>query len=307
MQGRADFVVVGYTCGIAGYLVTASRIEGRRQAVDRFFHALIVTAVGVCLLALGAVLVYTAARGAGALKPSFFRNTMNGVGVRDTNGGAYHSIIGTVEQVLLASLLAVPAGLLVAIYSVEYGRGRLATILRATIDVMTGVPSIVAGLFIYAFWVLGLHQGFSGFAAAMALALLMLPIVVRSAEEMLRLVPATLREASYALGVPRWRTVLSVVLPSASAGITTGVMLAVARVTGETAPLLLTSFGNNVTNTNPIKGPQSALPLFVFQQAGSAFATAVTRAWAGALTLIAVVLVLTTIARLLTRRNRLAT
>ncbi|MCU1462242.1 MAG: phosphate transporter rane protein 2, PhoT family [Acidimicrobiales bacterium] len=307
MQGRADFVVVGYACAVAGYLVTAARIEGRRQAVDRFFHALIVTAVATCLLALGAVLVYTAVRGADALKPSFFSNTMDGVGVRDTTGGAYHAIVGTIEQVLLASLLAVPAGLLVAIYSVEYGRGRLATILRTTVDVMTGVPSIVAGLFIYAFWVLGLHQGFSGFAAAMALALLMLPIVVRSAEEMLRLVPTTLREASYALGVPRWRTVLSVVLPSASAGITTGVMLAVARVTGETAPLLLTSFGNNVTNTNPLKGPQSALPLFVFQQAGSAFATAVTRAWAGALTLIVVVLVLTTIARLLTRRNRLAT
>jgi phosphate transport system permease protein len=183
MQGRADFVVVGYMCAVAGYLVTAARIEGRRQAVDRFFHALIVTAVATCLLALGAVLVYTAARGAGAIKPSFFRNTMNGVGVRDTTGGAYHAIVGTMEQVLLASLLAVPAGLLVAIYSVEYGRGRLATILRTTVDVMTGVPSIVAGLFIYAFWVLGLHQGFSGFAAALALALLMLPIVVRSAEE----------------------------------------------------------------------------------------------------------------------------
>jgi phosphate transport system permease protein len=231
---------------------------------------------------------------------------MNGVTVRDTTGGAYHAIIGTIEQVLLAGLLAVPTGLLVAIYSVEYGRGRMAAVLRTTVDVMTGVPSIVAGLFIYAFWVLGLHKGFSGFAAAMALALLMLPIVVRSAEEMLRLVPAALREASYALGVPRWRTVLSVVLPSASAGITTGVMLAVARVTGETAPLLLTTFGNPSRNTNPFKGPQSALPLFVFDQASSPFKNPLERAWAGALTLIVVVLVLTTIARLLTRRNRLA-
>ena len=307
MEGRADFIVVAYCLAVSGYLVAAGRIEGRRQAVDRFFHALVVTAVAVSLLAIGAVLVYTAARGADALKADFFRNTMNGVGVRDTTGGAKHAIIGTIEQVLLASLLAVPAGLLVAIYTVEYGRGRLAIVLRSTIDVMTGVPSIVAGLFIYAFWVLGLHKGFSGFAAAMALTLLMLPIVVRSAEEMLRLVPATLREASYALGVPRWRTVLSVVLPSASAGITTGVMLAVARVTGETAPLLLTAFGNNGMNTNAFKGPQSALPLFVFQQAGSAFATSVARAWAGALTLIVVVLILTTIARLLTRRNRLAT
>src|SRR5207249_7159652 len=142
----------------------------------------------------------------------------------DASGGAYHAIIGTLEQVLIASLISIPVGLLAAIYIVEYGRGRLAYWIRFFVDVMTGIPSIVAGLFIYAFWVLGLHKGFSGFAAAMALTLLMLPIVVRSAEEMLRLVPATLREASYALGVPRWRTVLSVVLPSASAGITTGVM-----------------------------------------------------------------------------------
>src|SRR5205807_9559004 len=138
-------------------------------------------------------------------------------------GGAYHAIMGTIEQVGIASLLAVPLGLLVAIYIVEYGRGRLRMAIRFLVDVMTGIPSIVAGLFIFAFWVLGLHRGFSGLAAALALAVLMLPIVVRSTEEMLKLVPDSLREASYALGVPRWRTVVSVVLPTASAGITTGV------------------------------------------------------------------------------------
>jgi phosphate transport system permease protein len=178
-------------------------------------------------------------------------------------------------------------------------------LVRTVIDVMVGIPSIVAGLFIYAFWVLGLGQGFSGLAAALALSILMLPIVVRSAEEMIKLVPAALREASYALGIPRWRTILRVVLPTASAGITTGVMLAVARVTGETAPLLLTAFGFDSIKNDPFSGPQSSLPLFVFSQASSAFTTAVDRAWAGALTLIAVVLFLTVAARLVTRRNRL--
>jgi phosphate transport system permease protein len=230
---------------------------------------------------------------------------MLGVGPRDVNGGAYHAIVGTLEQVLLASILSVPTGLLVAIYLTEFGRGPLATAVRALIDVMVGIPSIVAGLFIYAFWVLGLHRGFSGLAAAMALALLMLPIVVRTSEEMMKLVPGALREAAYALGIPRWRTVLSIVLPTASAGITTGVMLAVARVTGETAPLLLTAFGFDAIHTDPFHGAQSSLPLFVFLQAGSAFKPAVDRAWAGALTLIVIVLLLTVIARLLGRRNRL--
>jgi phosphate transport system permease protein len=177
---------------------------------------------------------------------------------------------------------------------------------RFVVDVMTGIPSIVAGLFVFAFWVVGLHRGFSGLAAAFALTVLMLPVVVRTSEEMLKLVPADLREASWALGVPRWRTIVSVVLPSASAGLTTGVMLAIARVTGETAPLLLTAFGFDAINTDPVHGPQSSLPLYVFGQAQSAFDVAVDRAWAGALTLIVVVLLLTTAARLLTRRNRLA-
>jgi phosphate transport system permease protein len=231
---------------------------------------------------------------------------MRGIGPLDTTGGIYHSIVGTIEQVLIASAIAVPLGIIAAVYVVEYGRGRLAATVRFFIDVMTGIPSIVAGLFIFAFWVLALHQGFSGFAAGMSLAVLMLPVVARASEEMLKLVPDELREASYALGVPKWRTVLSVVLPVASAGITTGVVLAVARVTGETAPLLLTAFGFDSVNYNPFSGPQSALPLFVYQQATSAFKVAVDRAWGAALVLILFVVILSVIARLLTRRNRLA-
>lgn len=260
----------------------------------------VVVALGVLLLVLG----YTFAKGAGRLSIGFLTHSMKGVGPLDGNGGVYHAVIGTLEQVGIAALLSIPLGVLVAIYIVEYGGNRLSTVVRFLVDVMTGVPSIVAGLFVFAFWVLGLHQGFSGVAASFALAVLMLPVVVRSSEEMLRLVPTDLREASYALGVPRWRTVLSVVLPTASAGITTGIVLAIARVTGETAPLLVTAFGFDAIKTSPFKGPQSNLSLFVFQNASSAFDIAVQRAWAAALTLIVVVLMLITVARLLGRFNR---
>jgi phosphate transport system permease protein len=260
-------------------------------------------AVVVTLIPLIAVLSYTVSRGASSISLDFLTHSMRGVGPLDANGGAYHAMIGTLEQVGIASALAVPFGLLIAIYIVEYGRGRLRSAVRFLIDVMTGIPSIVAGLFIFAFWVLGLGRGFSGFAAGLALAVLMLPVVVRSAEEMLKLVPNELREASFALGVPRWRTIVSVVLPTASSGITTGVMLAVARVTGETAPLMLTAFGFDAIRTSPFEGPQSGLPLFIYSQAGSAYDVAIRRAWAGALTLITIVLILIALARVITARG----
>jgi phosphate transport system permease protein len=278
--------------------------QRRRVWTNRLAVAVLATTVVVALGVLLLVLGYTVARGAGTLSIGFLTHSMKGVGPLDKSGGIYHAIIGTIEQVGIAALISIPLGVLVAIYIVEYGIGRLGAVVRFLVDVMTGVPSIVAGLFVFAFWVLGLHQGFSGLAASLALAVLMLPVVVRSSEEMLRLVPTELREASYALGVPRWRTVLSVVLPTASAGITTGIVLAIARVTGETAPLLVTAFGFDAIKTSPFKGPQSNLSLFVFQNASSAFDVAVRRAWAAALALIVVVLMLITLARLLGRFNR---
>lgn len=279
--------------------------RSRRTLVNGGATALMVLMAVFAVVPLVAVIAYTVSKGLAAIDWSFLTTTMRGVGPLDTTGGVYHSIVGTIEQVLIASLIAVPLGILAAIYTVEYGTGFLASAVRFFIDVMTGIPSIVAGLFIFAFWVLALHQGFSGFAAGMSLAVLMLPVVARASEEMLKLVPDELREASYALGVPKWRTMLSVVLPVATAGITTGVMLAVARVTGETAPLLLTAFGFDSVNYNPFHGPQSALPLFVFQQATSPFNIAVQRAWGAALVLIAFVVILSVLARLVTRRNRL--
>src|SRR5438045_2790020 len=296
-QGVLDFILVAYVFYLGAQTAVSYAVEGPRSARNRLALTLVVSALLLALVPLVAVLYYTVQRGLQAISPGFLTHSMSGVGPLEDAGGAYHAVIATLEQVLIASIISIPVGLLAAIYIVEYGRGRLAYWVRFFVDVMTGLPSIVAGLFIFAFWVLGLHKGFSGFAAGMALAILMLPIVVRASEEMLKLVPADLREASYALGVPRWRPILSIVLPSASAGLPTGIILAVARVTGETAPLLLTAFGFDAIRTNPFSGPQSGLPLFVFTQAGSAFDVAIHRAWAGALTLIVIVLVLTIVAR----------
>ena len=192
------------------------------------------------------------------------------------------------------------------IYLVEYGRGRFANTVRFFVDVMTGIPSIVAGLFILSFWVLivspWFNNGtprFSGFAASLALTVLMLPTIVRSTEEMLRLVPGPLREGAYALGVPQWKTILQVVLPTALPGIVTGVMLAVARAAGETAPVLLVAGGAASINFDPFSGGQQSLALFVYQQAGDASRYAPARAWTAALTLVAIVLILTITAKLL--------
>lgn len=277
--------------------MSVSTVSRSRRLRDRAMMGSLLLAMLVALAPLIAVTAYTVERGLKGISGHFFTQSMKGVGPLDPTGGALHAIIGTLEQVSIASAISVPLGILVAIDLVEYNRGRFSRAVRFLVDVMTGLPSIVAGLFIFAFWVIGLHQGFSGLAAGLALAVLMLPVVIRSSEEMLKLVPTSLREAALALGVPRWRTTLSVVLPSARDGIITGIMLAVARVTGETAPLLLTAFGTQIVHANPFSGAQSALPLFVYQQAGSAFKVNVNRAWAGALTLIVLVIVLNVLAR----------
>jgi phosphate transport system permease protein len=263
----------------------------------------------LCLLAaltpLVVLIEFTVRRGSGVISGSFLGHSMAGVGPLSAGGGVYHAMVGTLEQVVLATAIAVPLGLLVAVGLTEQPTRGLSTTVRFLIDVMTGIPSIVAGLFVFAFWVVGLHRGFSGFAGALALAIIMLPVVVRTSEEMLLLVPRAVREASWALGLAPWRTIWSVVLPAARGGITTGVLLAVARVTGETAPLLLTVGNNSFINTDPLHGQQASLPVFVFGQAGSAFDVAVQRAWGGALVLVAFVVVLYLTARILTRTRKL--
>ncbi|HET6816496.1 MAG TPA: phosphate ABC transporter permease PstA [Mycobacteriales bacterium] len=306
LSGVADLLVVTALACTVTLTVATWLVEGRRRAVDRLATTAVTLALVLTLIPLGTTFGYTISRGLKRISGTFLTHSMAGVTPLSPGGGIYHAIVGTAEQVLLASLMAVPVGLLVAIYLTEYGRGAFGTAIRFLIDVMTGIPSIVAGLFVLAFWVLALGKGFSGFAAAMALAILELPIVVRSAEEMLRLVPAALREASYALGVAKWRTILRIVLPTASTGIVTGIMLAVARVTGETAPVLLVAGNNSFINTDPFHGGQASLPLFIFQGAKSSSNFDVDRAWAASLTLITIVAVLFIAARLLTGRSALA-
>ena len=303
MQGVADYLVAATIATVVTISVLSLAVEGRRRAVDRLATNAALLALALTLLPLAFVIGYTIKRGLHRLNMNFLTHSMAGVGPLSPGGGVYHAIIGTVEQVLLASVIAVPLGMLVAIYITEYGRNGLGTAIRFLIDVMTGIPSIVAGLFILAFWIIALGQPLTGFAGSLALAILELPIIVRSAEEMITLVPSALREASYALGVAKWKTVLRIVLPTAASGITTGIMLAVARVTGETAPVLLVAGNNNFINNNPFTGQQASLPVFIFQNARSASDFNVDRAWAAALTLIAIVVLLYVAARLITRRS----
>lgn len=302
--GPADsiegFVLWTGSLFLIGQTVASFAVEGGRHARDRLVTSLIYTSFVITVIPLVSVLILTIKNGMARFDSSFFSSSLRNIAATNAGGGAYHALVGTIEQVLIATAFAVPVGIFVAIYLVEFGTGRFARTVSTFVDVMTGLPSIVAGLFILSFWILALGQGYSGFAGALALAILMLPIVVRSTEEMLRLVPDALREASYALGVPRWKTIVRIVIPTALPGIVTGVMLGVARVAGETAPVLLVTFGTNSINTDPFSGPQSSLPLFVYQQAGLPNQVAIDRAWTGALTLILFVMLLNLAARLVT-------
>ncbi len=279
-------------------------VENRRAAQDRLVTALVWVALSLAFIPLASLLFTVISEGAPILDAKFFTWSMrNIVGEK---GGIYHAIIGTLLITGAAAAISVPIGLFSAIYLVEYGAGsRMAGWIRFLVDVMTGIPSIVAGLFAYALFAVffgpGVHMGLGG---GVALSLLMIPIVVRSAEEMLKLVPADLREASYALGVPKWRTIVKVVLPTAMSGIITGVTLAVARVIGETAPLLIIAGSTDSTNFNLFKDQMMTLPVFIYYsytQPGNHPEIARPMAWGAALVLILIVLVLNLVARVLGR------
>jgi phosphate transport system permease protein len=290
-------------------VVISSLVEGARKARDRFVTSLVSTAFVIALLPLVSLIFTVIADGWKRFDIAFFTQSMRnviGAGTEQFPGGALHAIVGTLEITGMATLISVPVGLLTAIYLVEYGRGILARAITFFVDVMTGIPSIVAGLFAFALFALlfddpGIRFGFGG---AIALTLLMVPTVVRSSEEMLKLVPNELREASYALGVPKWLTILKIVIPTAIAGITTGVTLAIARVIGETAPLLIIAGYTASMNYNLFDGRMMALPLFVYTQysiPGTDVQPYLDRAWAGALTLILIVMILNLAARLIAK------
>jgi phosphate transport system permease protein len=274
-------------------------VAPRRRFADVLSRIGVLAGFVLALLPLASILVLVVSNGLKRFSGSFLQHSMRNVAESDPGGGAYHAIIGTLEQAALATAFAVPIGVMVAIYLVEYGRGWLARSVTFIVDVMMGLPSIVAGLFILSLWILAFGFKESGFAGSLALMILMLPLVIRSSEEMLKLVPDLLREASYALGVSKWRTVLRVVVPTALPGIITGIMLGVARIMGETAPVLLVVGFTLSINANPFSGAQGSLPAFIFNEATQPYQTAVDRAWAGALTLILIIMLLNLGARLI--------
>jgi phosphate transport system permease protein len=281
-------------------------LPARRRNTDRIMRAVLLAGTLLALVPLVLVVFYLLQRGLGALSWDFFTTDPTG-SFLGPPGGVKSAIVGTVLIVGLATLIAVPIGVGVALYLVEFGKRSLfANLVRYFVDVMTGVPSIVFGLFIYIVLVLsGVGGNFAGWKGSVALALLMLPVVTRSAEVVLELVPDSLREAALALGAPRWRVVLRVVLPTALPGLVTGSMLAVARGAGETAPLLFTAFAVNATTWN-LGDQMNSLPIQIFNDVRQAQSNIVERAWGAALTLVAMILILTLIARLVQRRSRLA-
>ncbi|MFP1626183.1 phosphate ABC transporter permease PstA [Streptomyces sp. 5K101] len=282
------FVVISY--------VVTSAVENRRQAKDRLATSIVWVCFVLAVVPLLSLIWVTISRGVKVLDGYFLSHSMAGVPGFEPGGGVYHAILGTLEQVGLATLVSAPIGLLTAVYLVEYGKGALAKAVTFFVDVMTGIPSIVAGLFILSIMLI-FTMGPSGLMGALALAILMIPVVVRSTEEMLKLVPNELREASLALGVPKWRTIIKVVIPTALGGITTGVMLAIARIAGETAPIMLLVFGSQLINPNPFEGAQSSLPFYIWEQYRVGSEASYDRAWAAALVLIAFVMLLNLVAR----------
>jgi phosphate transport system permease protein len=299
---RGRWVIVTILALIVGTYVVSRIVESKRHAADRLATAVVTSAFLIVLLPLVSVVWTVIERGSNRFDWEFYSSTMRNI--VGEGGGAYHAILGTLIITAFAALFAVPFGLFTAIYLVEYGgKSRFAKSVTGLVDVMTGIPSIVAGLFAYALFVLIDGPGHrSGLAGAVALTLLMTPVVVRASEEMLRLVPNELREASYALGVPKWKTIAKIVLPTAIAGILTGIVLAIARVIGETAPLLVTVGITSSVNKNPFSGRMATLPVFTYD--AYAFPTlprdaSLDRAWAAALTLVIIVAILFTAARIL--------
>jgi phosphate transport system permease protein len=266
----------------------------RRRSFDRFISVLCLVAGVIALLPLAAVIAFLLFEGLKAWSPAFlFERPGSVVG---PGGGAVHAIIGTLLMTGLALVIATPAALAVAVYVVEYRESRLAVVVRSAVDLLAGVPSIVVGIIVYALVVLTMKH-FSGFAGSLALAIIMLPIIARTSEEMLKILPRRLREGTMALGMARWRALGFVFIPTVASGILTGILLAVSRAIGETAPLLFTSLGSNFVQTD-FSQPLSALPLYIFQNAiNIGFPAAKERAWAGALTLVTIVLVLNLLGR----------
>ena len=291
------------TAGGSGEVDLTGRRSGGRAARNGLAAVLVSACFLVALVPLAWILWTVASKGFQLLlDPNWWGQSQRGITSRNAGGGAYHALAGSVITALVCAVISVPLGVLGAIYLVEYGgRGPLARAVSFMVDILTGIPSIVAALFIYALWVTLFGFGRVAIAVSLSLVLLMVPTVLRITEEVLRLVPHELREASYALGVPRWKTILRVVVPTAFSGILTGVMLGLARVMGETAPLLILGPYTKSINLNPFEGNMAALPTMINQDRTESLQPAVDRTWAAALTLVLLVLLLNILARAIAR------
>lgn len=282
----------------------------RARAVKDLVAKIVVWAsFGVAMIPLAWILWSAATRGLNMLlSSSWWTENQRGITASEVGGGARHAIEGTLVQGLTSAVIAVPIGVLTAVYLVEYGRGRLARTISFMVDILSGIPSIVAALFIYAVWVTTFGWKRAGFAVVLSLVLLMIPVIVRSTEEMLKLVPNELREASYALGVPKWKTVVSIVLRTAFSGIITGVLLGLARVMGETAPLLILGPYTKNNNLNLFEGNMPTLPTMINQDRSEfALQTAAERMWGAAVTLILLILLLNILGRVIAHFGKVKT
>lgn len=280
-------------------------IAASRKRKDRTATVIVYAMMGVALLPLIWVLVVLVAKGLPAvLDVGWWSFDMAGQLSNQAGGGISHAIIGTLTQALVTTVISVPVGVLTAVYLVEYSRGGwLGRVTTFMVDILTGVPSIVAALFVYALWIALFGFSRSGFAVSLALVLLMVPVIVRNTEEMLRIVPMDLREAAYALGVPKWKTIVKIVLPTALSGIITGIMLAVARIMGESAPVLILVGATPVINWNVLEGNQNSLPLFMLEMYKlQADDQVLARLWGAALTLVLIIAGLNLAARFISHR-----
>lgn len=288
---------------MSSFTFASNSVARRRKVTNLVMTVLVTLAFLIALLPLISLVVTALTNGAARFDPTFFNSSMRNV--VGAGGGGLHAIVGTLLITGAATLISVPIGIMTAIYLVEYGRGRLARAITFLVDVMTGIPSIVAGLFAFALFAIFFGPGIRfGIGGSIALSVLMIPVVVRSTEEMLKLVPHELREASYALGVPKWLTVVKVVLPTSIGGIITGVMIAISRVIGETAPLLIIAGMTTSMNYDLFSDRMATLPVFVYTQyanQGTDAQAYIDRAWTGALVLILFVMVLNLLARLIAK------
>ncbi|MFF2525074.1 phosphate ABC transporter permease PstA [Streptomyces liangshanensis] len=304
-NGTVGFVVVAYVLFLGLYALLVSFDESGPAVRDKVAAVVIQSLALLMLVALVFVVVYTLFEGREALPHiNFYTEDMRAAGPLDplSAGGVLHAVVGTLEQIALALAFTVPVGLVCAVFLNEVP-GRFARLVRTVVEAMTALPSIVAGLFVYATVILTLGLGRSGFAASLALAVMMLPIIIRASDVVIRLVPGTLREASYALGTSRWRTVWHVVLPTTRSGLTTAVILGTARGVGETSPVLLTAGFTAELNANPFNGPQVSLPLAVFEFVKSPEPTMIARGFGTAAALMSLVLLLFVLARVIGGRG----